>query len=319
MTAGHNIYAYFSLTHNSLLSYSVPPRNKLPINLRFNSQGFFESMQNRTEKNIFHGEYWDTIAAESPSKKKETLWRAHMKELYQGLLDRWSEQARPIRILKTDLYEEAVSAHNLFPFLGSRCEHIIGVDVSYDMARAAKKRMGEEYRKAQTIAVSDARNQAFKSNVFDEVISNSTLDHFSDKQDILVSLRELQRILKVGGGLIITLDNPWNPVVFLRNRLPYRALKSLGVIPYYMGVTCSKSELLRVLQSNGFRVVASTAIVHSPRIFAIWIGKILGEIGSERVRACFHRLLRVFELLEKLPTKYVTGYYVSVKAVKRRR
>jgi hypothetical protein len=31
----------------------------------------------------------------------------------------------------------------------------------------------------------------------------------------------------------------------------------------------------------------------------------------------FRKLLRLFERLEGLPTRYVTGHYVAVKAVKR--
>jgi ubiquinone/menaquinone biosynthesis C-methylase UbiE len=199
---------------------------------------------------------------------------------------------------------------------GNGSEKIVGTDVSLLVARAAKKRMEDQWGGWRKATVSDARQQAFKSNVFDEIISNSTLDHFSGKKDIIESLRELRRVLKPGGTLIITLDNPWNPVVSVRNRLPYRWLKFLGVIPFYMGVTLSRSELIRALESNGFRVEDSTAIVHSPRILAIWAGHILARLGWGRTKAVLHHLLRGFEFLERLPTKSLTGYYVAVKARK---
>ncbi len=67
--------------------------------------------------------------------------------------------------------------------------------------------------------VSDIRNSPFKTESFDQIISNSTLDHFTNKNDIIVSLKELRRMLKPEGVLIITLDNPSNPVVYLRNLL----------------------------------------------------------------------------------------------------
>ena len=123
--------------------------------------------------------------------------------------------------------------------------------------------------------------------------------------------------MKPGGTLVITLDNPSNPVVFLRNLSPYRLLRLFGLIPFYMGVTLSKPQLIRILESTGFRVHDSTAIVHSPRILAIWTGYILNKIGSERIKVYFHRVLRILERLEKFPMRYRTGYFVAVKAIKR--
>ena len=78
----------------------------------------------------------------------------------------------------------------------------------------------------------------------------------------------------------------------MRNRLPYRLLKRLGVIPYYMGVTLSRAELVRALESIGFKVADSTVIVHSPRVLAIWAGSFLGRTKWEWMKAGFVRLLQ---------------------------
>ncbi len=234
-----------------------------------------------------------------------------MKEVYQGLMDRWIGNSKGGIILKTDLYDEAISSHGLIPLCGQKCERVIGIDVSFGVAMAARRRMIRE-----CVVCTDVRDLAFGSDSFDQVISNSTLDHFSHKKDIIVSLKELWRIMKPGGTLIITLDNPSNPVVFLRNLSPYRLLKLFGIIPFYMGVTLSKPQLIRILESSGFTVLDSTAIVHSPRILAIWTGYIVDRIGSERIKVYFRRLLRIFERLEKFPTRYLTGYFVASKAVK---
>ncbi len=240
-----------------------------------------------------------------------------MKDIYQRLKDRWLDSTEQGLTLKTDLYDEAVSAYNIIPLFGNQNGHIIGTDVSFEVAVAAKQRMADEWNGWNNIAVSDARVQAFKSGVFDRIISNSTLDHFPEKRDLIKSLKELCRILKPGGVLIIALDNPWNPVVFLRNILPHRLLRLFGVIPFYMGVTLSRPELVSELELNGFKVSDSSAIVHSPRILAIWTGHIFNRLGSKKITAYFHRFLRAFELLEKFPAKFITGYYVAVKAVKR--
>ena len=273
-------------------------------------------MENDGETRGFGNAYWDAIAAESAGRGREELWRAHLRELYRNLKDRWRQAEKPLCTLKTDLYDEAVSTHNLISLFGTESERIVGTDVSLETARAAKRRMADEWGGWSSIAVSDARRQAFKSSVFDEVLSNSTLDHFADKSHILESLEELWRIMKPGGTLIITLDNPWNPVVWVRNRLPYRLLKAAGLVPFYMGATLSGPELVRALEAKGFRVCDSSAIAHGPRILAIWTGRLLARTPHERIRGGFHRVLRMFERLEALPTKYLTGYYVAVKAVK---
>jgi SAM-dependent methyltransferase len=273
-------------------------------------------MEIKTETKRFGSDYWDRIAEQPGVKNREEAWRAHQKEVYRRLKDRWTGEGRRGRTLKTDLYDEAVSPHDLISLFGSECDCVVGTDVSLEIARAARQRMAQAWAVRCQVAVSDVRHQAFKSHVFDQILSNSTLDHFPDRADIVASLEELRRILKPGGTLIITLDNPWNPVVWVRNRLPYRVLKRVGVIPYYMGVTLSRPELIRALESSGFRVCGSTAVVHSPRILAILTVRILAGRGGIRIRSCLQRLLWAFERLEGFPTKYVTGYYVAVRAVR---
>lgn len=262
-------------------------------------------------------DYWDMVVRKFSCGDHEVLWRAYIKDIYQGLMDRWAENSNARLSLKTDLYDEAISTYNLIPLLGQRCEYVIGIDVSFEVAIAAKRRMKTERNIWNNAVVSDIRNLAFRSNSFDQIISNSTIDHFLHKNDIIISLKEVYRVLKPEGVLIITLDNPINPLIFLRNLLPYYLLKSLRIIPFYMGVTVSKSKLIPMLESNGFRVHDSTAIVHSPRILAIWIGYLLYKIGSERTKGYFQKILKVFERLERFPLRYLTGYFIAVKAVKR--
>ena len=117
----------------------------------------------------------------------EDFWRAHMRELYQDLQERWAGNGNTGRILKTDLYDEAISPHNLVSLFADRCEHFIATDVSLEVARAARRRVASPSGGWNAIAVSDARNLGFRSSVFDEIISNSTLDHFQDKEDLTLS------------------------------------------------------------------------------------------------------------------------------------
>lgn len=273
-------------------------------------------MAKKSESMPAVADYWNSVASRSQGAGREDLWRAHLKEVYQRLRARWRNEGWTEHALKTDLYDEAISRHHLISLLGGDCRHIVGADVSFETAQAAKERLEKTWRRWDQIAVSDARDQAFKTGSFGEILSNSTLDHFLSRNELLASLEELHRIMKQGGSLIITLDNPQNPVVWIRNRLPYRLLKRFGIIPYYMGATLSRSELVRALESKGFAICDSTVIVHSPRILAIWAGCFIGRLQREGIKAGFAKLLGFFERLERFPTRHITGYYVAVKALK---
>lgn len=273
-------------------------------------------MQDNTEIERDAPGYWNNIGSKSEGSVREELWRAYLKEVYRALASKWRNAGGSDRSLKTDLYDEAVSAYDLFSLFenGSAC--MVGADISLATARAARHRLGQTGRAARCIAVSDTRRQCFKSCVFDEILSNSTLDHFSTQADLLKSLQELHRIMRPGGVLILTLDNPRNPAVWLRNHLPYRVLRWLGIIPFFMGVTLSRPALKRALESVGFKVTDSAALVHSPRILAIWAGSLLQRTKWERMKAGFIRLLSAIEGFDRLPTRDLTGYYVAVKAVR---
>jgi len=267
-------------------------------------------------RDSFTTDYWDTIIAESTGGGHEDLWRAHLKEVYKGLMDRWGENLCEGSTLKTDLYDEAISDHSLISLCGRECS-VIGTEGSFGVAMAAKKRVRNKCGGLRNVVCSDIRSLAFRSDSFDRILSNSTLDHFHHKKDLIAGLKELRRIMKPGGTLIISLDNPSNPIVLVRNFLPYKLLKFFGFIPFYMGVTLSGSKLTRALESIGFTIQANTAIVHSPRILAIWIGYVLDKIANKKIKVHFHRLLNTFERLEKLPLKCFSGYFVAVKAIKR--
>ena len=269
-------------------------------------------------KKHFDGAYWGSSARNSLAGGDKEIWFEHSKWNYQRLLERWFTPSGDAVALKTDLFDEAVTPHNLVPLIESRCARVIGMDISFEVARSATERLTQDGSRRERVLVSDARRQAFLTGTFDYIVSNSTLDHFEESDDLIKSLRELERILKPGGVLIITLDNPLNPVVFLRNHLPYGLLKRLGIINFYVGATLSRPKLVRTLESMGLRVEEQSVIIHAPRIIALRIGSVIERFKSSGLRRSYLAVLRLFECLGALPTRDLTGYFVAVKAVKRR-
>jgi SAM-dependent methyltransferase len=122
----------------------------------------------------------------------------------------------------------------------------------------------------------------FVDEAFDVIVSNSTLDHFGSWAELGASLHELHRVLKTRGLLIITLDNRANPIVALRNAAPFPLLHRLGLVPCYVG---------------GARVLTSYAETKTQRRFL--------------------QLLLSFERLSCRPTRFLTGHFVAVRALKR--
>lgn len=269
-------------------------------------------------KKRLDGAYWGNSARNNLADGDKDIWFEHSKWNYQRLLERWFTPSGDALVLKTDLFDEAVTPHNLVPLIEGRCARVIGMDISFEVARTATERLTQDGSGRERTLVSDARRQAFLTGTFDYIVSNSTLDHFEESDDLIKSLRELERILKPGGVLIITLDNPLNPVVFLRNHLPYGLLKRLGIINFFVGATLSRPKLVTTLESMGLRVEEQSVIIHAPRIIAIRVGSVIERFKSSGLRRSYLAFLRLFECLGALPTHDLTGYFVAVKAVKRR-
>jgi SAM-dependent methyltransferase len=172
------------------------------------------------------------------------------------------------------------------------------------------------YSDLQTIGA-DVRHLPFANGTFDGIVSNSTLDHFESLDDLSVSLQEIFRVLRPGGQIILTLDNLSNPIILLRNWLPFRLLKRIKIVPYYVGVTLGANRLEYLLKETGFEVLEVDAIMHCPRVLAVTIARWVEKHTSIRTQKSFLRLLMAFEGLSCLPTRFLTGYFVAVKATKR--
>lgn len=254
--------------------------------------------------------HWNAVADEW-TVPQPRLWRAHSDAVNSLLLARWLPEKRVARLLKTDLFDEAVSA-GLFHSLDRAARQVVGIDVSQPINAAA----AAQYPSLDTV-LSDVRALAFADGTFDVVASISTLDHFRSDAEVEHALREIARVMRPGGTLVITVDNLGNPLVALRNRLPFRVVHWLGLVPYFVGRTYTVCDLEAILRSVAFDVEDRCALVHAPRVLAAAAARAIDRSGSERLRAAFLRGLMAWERLDLLPTRFATGHFVAVRAVKR--
>lgn len=238
------------------------------------------------------------------------LWRRHSDAINQALLARWLPKTRVTRLLKTDLFDEAVSG-GFAELLQSHSALVVGIDVSPGIARQAKSRTSDLHP-----VIADVRHLPFADDAFDVVVSLSTLDHFHTQEELTASLHELSRVLRNGGSLILTMDNPRNPLIALRNALPFALLHRLGIVPYYVGVTYGQHKLRTLLARTGCRVVELRPVLHCLRVLAVPAGRLVHRFAGENVQRGLLRLLQMFEGLSRAPTRFFTGHYVAVLAEK---
>lgn len=248
--------------------------------------------------------YWDAIAG----KDFDVVWRRHADAVNARLLERWLAGAPQQPVLKTDAFDEAMGEGPWGAFASK--PKAICMDVSIETLKAASGRHPEFL----TLGA-DARSISLRSDSVGCVVSLSTLDHFESKTEIRQSLAEIYRVLRPGGLLVVTLDNPGNPVVGLRNRLPKGALYSTGVVPYRVGATLGARELRRELKTLGFEILATAHIMHCPRVVAVPFSGLVARL-PRWWRKQWWAMLMGWEVLGKLPTAELTGYFAAALARK---
>ena len=264
-------------------------------------------LDNRNE-----AEYWNQVAKRMAGKfHLDELSGEHKRNTHLGLLARWAELTSNTTILKTDLFEEALGPDHFLFHLAKLSSNVVGIDISSEIVSGARERSRQRGSDLGQYICCDVRQLPFDSDSFDLVISNSTLDHFSHESDIIAALHELKRVLRPSGILIVTMDNKGN-----LSEPFFRLWNSLGLAPYFTGKTYSIGELRHVLESIGFRVEDATAIIHSPRFLTVRIVRLLHRLNAKRFDPMIRKGLAFLDKLEKRRTRYLTGLYVAVKAVK---
>lgn len=197
----------------------------------------------------------------------------------------------------------------MVPQLAEFAGQVVGIDLSHVTGRIAIGR-----HPTLGACSGDARALPFSSKSFDIVLSNSTLDHMETVDDIGTALGEIHRVLRPGGRLLLTLDNLCNPVIALRSILPHRLLTGLGLVPYYVGATCGPRRLRSLVNKAGLEPKAMGAMMHCPRLPAVATADLLDRFGSGGLKNLFSNSLFWWEALERLPTRYLTGYFIRVVA-----
>lgn len=237
-------------------------------------------------------------------------WQRYAAELHEGLLKRWQGRLAPGEwILKTDLFEEATGEDAPAWRMRAMGWRPLGTDVGRGIVRTALRRGAPAMA-----AVCDVRRLAFAPGTIPAIFCNSTLDHFEHAGEIDVALGELWRVLRPGGLLMLTLDNPRHPVVALRNALPRRLTDALGITNFHVGPTLALDDACRCLAAIGFEILESSTFMHVLRYLALARLRRMAADPDATEREVHRMLERETRALR--PGAQRTGHFIFVHARK---
>ena len=246
---------------------------------------------------------WERVATHGDGSWYLDPLAAEQKRLsHLALLRDWSPGAPPGPILKTDLFEEANGRDELISSFPAGAT-VIGMDVAPTTVASARDRSG---RAAAHFVVADSRRLGLAAASIAIVFSNSTLDHFETREELAASIRELVRVLRPGGRLIVTLDNPKNPLYGLLRWACRR-----GLAPFVLGQTASIDELTELMRDEGLEVAGTAFLIHNPRLISTAVFLALRRVFGRYADLPVRLLLALFAQLGRLPTRGYTACFIA--------
>jgi SAM-dependent methyltransferase len=235
----------------------------------------------------------------------------HTREVNLELIHRWVPRLSNPRILKTDAFADATCPARAFAWFIQEDAQLVCLDIAPGLCLQGRDNARAAGHGETSYTAGDVRFIPFEDDTFDLIVSDSTLDHFHTTDEIHVALKELARVLKPGGSLIIALDNPQN----LTDPL-FRLWQRRGRSPYFIGKTLSQRQLVQSLESLGLQVANTTAMLHYPRLVTKRFLRLMRWVTPGRSDMLARKLLNSLNALERCGTRNLTGLFVAARAVK---
>lgn len=136
-----------------------------------------------------------------------------------------------------------------------KVEKWISLDINEKLIKTAeeiaKKKLHPDLFKKLKFVQGDATKLQFEDNTFDIVVSFSTIEHIPDKELRKKALREIARVTKRNGYVVVTVPNRWNLRWYLAST---KAMKK-GATDYGFCYNYSPFEIRRDLINAGLKTI----------------------------------------------------------------
>jgi ubiquinone/menaquinone biosynthesis C-methylase UbiE len=221
------------------------------------------------------------------------------------LIHDWCGPITGKTILKTDLHEEAYGSDMfLFDFM-ARDNRVYAVDLSPTTTRYAQRRAQTYKVDASRFITADVRALPYPDNLFDIIISSSTLDHFPEA-DLRVSLRELHRVLQPTGILLLAVHNQHN--------INWQLGRLLRLLPHNTELY-TLPQITKVSKDCGFNVLQDRAILHIPSRLTTMLLILRLLFGTKRAAVFAQRGIAAY-MRAKISNGYSTASYIALRLTK---
>ena len=187
-------------------------------------------------------ETFDQIAPGWYNFRHWTIFRVELEEL----AERW-RQGRLLNI-------GCAHGPDFLPFKNGF--DLYGIDFSGEMLVFACK-YAQKFDFNVTLFLADACRLPFVNESYDWVISVATYHHIKGKEERLLALRELYRVLKPDGEAFITVWNHWQPGFWFKGKETLVKWRSRDKTLYRYYYMFSFHELEQLVKAAGFVILNS--------------------------------------------------------------
>lgn len=173
--------------------------------------------------------------------------------------------------------------------------NIVGLDYSFDMLQNAKRRLIAGGITGRPLINSNGETLPFQDEMFDCVVCLGVISYVENYENII---KEIFRILKPGGTVLISFRNKYNliandPIALLK-LLVKTALVTLRLRErdkFRIGHYMVARDVVRLVNSNGFVFEKFKGIGFGP--YSFWHKKLFDEDTSIRISSFITRLADV--------------------------
>lgn len=140
-------------------------------------------------------------------------------------------------------------------FWARKVKEWVGIDFSPKSIRAAKEiirnELSEKLAKKIKFEIADARDLPFKNESFDIAVSFSTIEHIPGKKNREKAIKEMVRVTKKGGYLVITVPNRLNFYTYRE----HKKLMKLGRNDFGYECFYTPWQLRKLLVKNELKIL----------------------------------------------------------------